>query len=255
MSVDLDELFTALRTDSAGLRLATPATLRAAGDRRKRIRRIGGASAVVVAVAAGTAGSAVGAGGGTPGPGADRVSVVISSNVAPRRTEPPNVPIPEPSRTIISTTRAPTASPSRSPSSSNTASAACGRAGLKAYASTSDPWNMLITISNQSTTPCDVHGFPSLMYTQASGSIAALPTARRGMSNPTVTLPRNGSATVNITVDSGRPDTHVTDCSKPVTYRDIFLALDGGELVSLSAFTIDAQCDAVSITSWSRAAT
>jgi hypothetical protein len=93
------------------------------------------------------------------------------------------------------------------------------------------------------------------VYTKSNGATATLPTNHRGTSNPTASLPSNGTAIVNITIDSGRPDTHVTDCTKPVSYQGVALVLDGGQRVPLPGLTINAQCDTVSVTSWSQAAT
>jgi len=219
VSNDLDALFASLRDDPGGPRLATAAAVRAVGDRRTRLHRMVGVGSVAVAVAVA---------GGT-------ASVAFSGS-APRNGSTPR---------NASTPKTTTQSEEKR---------LCGRADLTAHPSTGQQWKILITISNRSTTRCDVRGFPGLVYTKPGGSSATLPTAHRGPANPTASLPRNGIATVTITIDSGRPDTHVTDCAEPSSYHGVSLVLGGDERVPLPGLSINAQCDTVSITSWSQAA-
>jgi hypothetical protein len=242
VSNDFGEFFTSLRDDPAGPRLATAATLRAVGDRRTRMRRVVGIGGVAVAVAvvAGTASVAYSgstqkgsANGGEPnGAGG------VASSSPPAFTRPSVSPVPKTSF----------AKPANNPGRT------CGRADLKAHTS-GRQWTIIVTIANVSATPCSVRGFPALAFARPDGSPATLPTAHRGPSNPTAVLTRTGNATVTIAIDSGRPDTHVTDCSQPSTYQGISLVLDGAGRIPLPGLGINAQCDTVSITSWSPAAT
>ena len=252
MSTDFDDLFSTLRNDSISLRLASPSALRAAGNRRTQARRIGGVGTVAVVVAAGTAGGAysVSAGAGSALTGSSNGNIAIASFSPPvptgsiegrsRETSPGGMPL--------------TAGASSSAPRGGAAGRACGAADLKASTS-AGPSTILVTISNGSPTPCDVRGFPGLVHTEPDGSTGTVPMVHRGISNPTASLPRGRTAIINIAVDSGRPDTHVTDCTKPVSYHGIALVLDGGQHVALRGLTINAGCDTVSVTSWSQAAT
>jgi len=252
VSADLEDLFTSLRNDPADLRLAPAATLRAIGERRTRVRRIGGAGALALALAAGTAGAAYSvnaadrpAPAGVAGAAPSHPPATIGQGTPPSTETLPSGP---------SSSGALSPSPSRTSPGSNSGGRVCGPADLVANTAVAK-FNILVTISNISVTPCTVRGFPSLVYTQSNGSTAILPTTHRGPSNPTASLPHSGNATVNIIIDSGRPDTHVTDCTQAVTYHGVSMQLDTGQRVPLQNLSIDAQCDVVSITSWSQAAT
>jgi hypothetical protein len=250
MSADLEGLFNTMRRDTMSPALAEPAAVRRAAEHRTRVRRgltvLAGAAAAAVATA-----------------------VVLAVGTAPAVPPPvtttpsPTVPTPGPS---LSTEPSPT--DSRSPSGG--ADTPTERPdGTDCRPSDFDPRTIyaadhvpqstvtVVVVRNASPTACRLRTYPTVLYTDPSGTVRTMPARRLDPSQPTVLLAPGQYAQFEIRSLNGNiygpgatagPDS--TACPRSGEFHGLSVVLAEGRRYPLLQVTILDACGQPLVGHW-----